>query len=188
MSYSSLENCTSVSYMVRKSAQVRDVLRLTKTGRRPDHCLYCGLAQVTASMLSVTVIDKTEYWFLDVVVEMEWPLWILTDPEMETHLNRRGHGLAYPDLVDILERMFQNGDLGARYPSDNTNNTTQFIPTRTEIEASLGREGVELWFALTEQGAVRWETISQPNWDRYLADSYWIDDTDVFRGEIISPD
>jgi hypothetical protein len=83
-------------------------------GFHPYRNIYLVLVQMTASRLSMTVIDKTEYWFLDILVEMQYPLRILTDPNLEAHLNRRGHGLAYPDLVDVLERMFQNGCAGRK--------------------------------------------------------------------------
>jgi hypothetical protein len=140
------------------------------------------------------LMDKAEYWLLSSVIEDRLPLRLLVSSDLELHLNRRGHGLPYLDLINTLHRLFERGDLIAhymsRYPGELLDSDERpvfeqvgdyFTPSRQEIEAGV-RGAAPIYYGLTRQGGSRWEGISNPNWNRYLDDSYYFPQ----RAEIIS--
>ena len=134
-------------------------------------------------------VGQREYWFLDSVVEFELPLGLLTSPVLEETLNRKGPGLDYAGIVETLLYLFEAGYLFAQRMSnflsrqrtirDSTTGAPiprrplgkPFTPTREELEASL-RHKAPMDYGLTAQGGAKWETMSQPNWERYTEFSY----------------
>ena len=60
-------------------------------------------------------MDRGEYWLLEAVVESWLPLDVLESPELEMCLNKTGHGLTHTELVDTLDRLFQDGYLQGQH-------------------------------------------------------------------------
>src|SRR6476620_353544 len=102
------------------------------------------------------MMEKGEYWILDLVVTQRESLDILTHPELKIVTNRHHHGLAIDELVETLYILFQRSDLttwiGER----------EYKLSRQEIKAGLEKEAL-IWFGLTPQGGERWEQYSNPN-------------------------
>jgi hypothetical protein len=127
-------------------------------------------------------MEKSEFWLLDVVVRMWYPLYLLMDEEVALVFNRPGHGLSHDQLVDTLHRLFQRGDLIAadtveREPSH------EFVPAREQIEAALVDE-MRVYYGLTVQGGARWENYAKPNWRWYVNASYGTDENGKRIAEI----
>jgi hypothetical protein len=128
-------------------------------------------------------MDKREYWFLDSVIEARCPLVWLVSNDLEETLNKRHHGLKRHELVSVLNRLFQRGDLLAKRKEGSISNGF-FVPAQIEIEEALdGR--LNCFYGLTSQGGARWEEVSQPHWERYISD--WVY-AEPQEGEIIGSD
>ena len=113
-------------------------------------------------------MDKDEYWLLDSVVETRDSLKILVSEDIEVAFNKQGHGLNRDELISVLDRLFQRGDLFAERKEKSVSKGF-FIPTQTEIEEAFdGR--LRCFYGLTSQGGARWEEVSQPHWERYIVD------------------
>lgn len=123
-------------------------------------------------------MNRSEYWLLDSVVEAWYPLvWLVSD-DVEGSFNKRHHRLERGELVTVLNRLFQRGDLLAKQ------NESEFVPASSDIEEALdGR--LDCLYGLTSQGGVRWEEVSHPQWERYIA--AWVY-ADPQEGEIVGSD
>lgn len=103
-----------------------------------------------------------EFWFLDLVVTLQWPLRVLEADNLAEKINADGHGLPHNRLVEVLLHLFQDGHLVAHdYEGDD------FTPGKAAIEQGL-KGYRELFFGLTAQGGARWEALARPDWSRYL--------------------
>lgn len=123
-------------------------------------------------------MDEGEHWLLDSVVEAWYPMSLLVSDKLELAFNRRHHGLSRGELIDTLERLFERGDLLAQRGEE------RFTPTRTEIEAALAGR-LDLFYGLTPRGGARWESVSRPEWQRYLRASVFAEGQE---GEIAGSD
>jgi len=123
-------------------------------------------------------MNRSEYWLLDSVVEAWYPLvWLVSD-DVEGSFNKRHHGLERGELVTVLNRLFQRGDLLAKQ------NESEFVPASSDIEEALdGR--LDCLYGLTSQGGIRWEEVSHPQWERYIAACVYADPQE---GEIVGSD
>lgn len=123
-------------------------------------------------------MDNGEYWLLDSVVEAWCPLVWLVSEDIEGAFNKRNHGLKRGELVTVLDRLFQRGDLLAKQIE------SEFVPAQADIEEALdGRR--DCLYGLTSQGGVRWEEVSHPQWERYITACVYADPQD---GEIVGSD
>lgn len=128
-------------------------------------------------------MDKNEYWLLDSVVEGWYSLRWLVAEDISGAFNKPSHGLNRDELVSVLDRLFQCGDLLAER-MEKTVPKGFFIPTQTEIEEAFdGR--LTCFYGLTSQGGARWEEVSRPQWERYL--SAWAS-LDPPEAEIVGSD
>ncbi len=81
---------------------------------------------------------RGEYWLLETVVEGGRPFVYIHAPEFNQALNKTGHGLDRASLVDTLERLFQNGLIGAaRLSAGGCAGPFQRRLSRAAIEAAL---------------------------------------------------
>ena len=56
--------------------------------------------------------DLASYWLLDAAALGRPPLqWLAAENLCEVFNTRRGHDLLLPALIDMLERLFQTGDV-----------------------------------------------------------------------------
>jgi hypothetical protein len=123
-------------------------------------------------------MHKNEYWFLNAVVRDALPLRILESENLEVIINGNGHGLGHSALISVLQHLFQSGLLSAM-----ETHRAGFTPTSSDIEAGL--KGVRnIYFYLTAQGGALWESLSQPNWDRFIEGSTCFEPEEV---EVICP-
>jgi len=113
-------------------------------------------------------MNKTEYWFLNLVVEGQHRLKILNHPEIELATNRRTHGLPFEELAETIYRLCQQGDITTGI------NEREVQLSLAGIEAGLSGQ-VSVWYGLTAQGGAKWEEYSNPNRDRYVDAWFAID-------------
>lgn len=113
-------------------------------------------------------MDEAEYWILDSVVEGRYRLSWLVAPNIGELYNRHGHGLTYSELLELLGRLFAEGDLLAWPPDDSPPGCPGFRPTRDELERALTKQTM-LYYGLTPKGGARWEACSAADWNRYVA-------------------
>lgn len=127
-------------------------------------------------------INRAEYWVMDAVLESSLFLSAVVVENIEETFNREGHGLNYSQLVDTLYCLFQRGNLIAYYHQNIQNyylNRNTFIPNKTEIIAGLkGNLVANICYKLTAQGGAKWESVSNPNWNRYYTPIYSERETD----------
>jgi hypothetical protein len=133
--------------------------------------------------------DLASYWLLDAAALGRPPLqWLTAENLCEVFNTRRGHDLLLPALIDMLERLFQTGDVIAERMEKNEL-LGEFVPTRPDIMAGLTGQ-VCLFYGLTAQGGTRWEAFARPEWSRYIDVGYWTDATrgEIAVGEIVAQD
>jgi len=103
-------------------------------------------------------------------------------------LNRPHHNLSTSELLVVLVRMFERGDLFLQYTNRHEQRYEMQVPSRSEIEAALctnhdewidGSERV--FYGVTGQGGALWETLSHPRWDHFYDEAYGID---PYEGEM----
>ncbi len=79
-------------------------------------------------------LTRGEYWLLESVVRGGMAIGWLDWPGLEECLNKPGHGLDRPTLVETLWRLFSDGLISASR-QDSSGEVSQ--PDREAIEASL---------------------------------------------------
>ncbi len=122
-------------------------------------------------------MNKFEYWFLDSAIkDIIGFSWIVPNEKNCLAVNRLALDLSVTEIADILDRLFQRGDLVATTPSDLENYVTNrsFTPSYEQIKAALN-EQYPLFYFLTTQGGERWETYSKPDWSKYFFGSMDLD-------------
>jgi hypothetical protein len=137
-------------------------------------------------------MNHAEYWFLDAAIRLKIPFNWLSASNVDEMLNRPHHHLSAPELLVILQRMFERGDLFLEYSDRYQQHYRTQAPSRSEIESTLYLTHDE-WMTRPEQafygvtilGGTKWETLSHPQWDRFYDEGYGID---PYEGEITAPD
>jgi hypothetical protein len=119
-------------------------------------------------------VTDVERWFLEVVVELKYPVASLASPNLGLILNRAPHRLGLEDLVDVLGSLharelifFERGGTGERTPldSDGIVAALRHAHDHRHIERSV-------YFGMTELGGVCWENVARPDWSRFVDESY----------------
>jgi hypothetical protein len=115
-------------------------------------------------------LTSGEAWILEACALRGLPVIGLTynPKEMYDWLLRRHHGLNNHELRDTLASLCQRGYL----EFSNFNDEAGFCPTLAEIEDSLQHWQAQIYCQVTPTGGELWETLAQPNWQRYFNDSY----------------
>lgn len=127
--------------------------------------------------------NQSTYWLLDVVVEHRVSLDSLVSDGDPNYFNRRfrrsPHGLTPDALYELLVLLFEQGllltwpittaPLGRGEPG--------FSPSRAQIAEALQPQPItrfasassqRLLYGLSAAGGVFWESLSRPDWDRYV--------------------
>ena len=84
--------------------------------------------------------DKSENWLLQSVIYWTSPIGILgaSEESVWDWFGYPGLDLGKEELIDILHRLFQRGDLIAfKTDSDPLNERPKFVPTRKDIEEGI---------------------------------------------------
>lgn len=122
-----------------------------------------------------------EYWMLESAVEMSLPMNCLASSDLELMLNKTGHKLDNPAIVNTLVRLFTNGLIKA-WQRGKPNNV--LLLTRDEIEAALREEKPSTYYSLTAKGGAQWEHFAHPRWDRFMDHGYEILSETRRKGEL----
>jgi hypothetical protein len=137
-------------------------------------------------------MDRIDYWFLDSAIEEIVGFgWIIPDEKYgNLAINRTPLSLGIDEIADVLHRLFQEEILLAINPTDlhkiNTQiecdsilSTKGFAPLHKEIKAALKQEESLAYF-LTKKGGELWESVSHPQWDKYIS---WLmgDENQILR-------
>ena len=123
---------------------------------------------------------RGEYWLLENVVENECAIGALIDSELELHLNKKGHGLTRPSLVETLHRLLASGLIYAK------SEATGFISTHEQIKRALDEMKSKdidsvgnqefTFYGLTQEGGAQWEAFAAPDWHRYIKEDFQVPD------------
>jgi hypothetical protein len=114
---------------------------------------------------------RGEYWLLETVAEFGIPICWLVYEDIEEALNKQGHGMERPLLVDTMQWLFSEGLIVAHkfgQPNDCFNLTTE------QIDSALNekRNMKEHYYCLTTKGSELWEAFASPRWDNYITECY----------------
>ena len=133
-------------------------------------------------------MNKIEYWFLDAAIRLKIPFHWLSASNVDEILNRPHHHLSISELLVVLERMFERGDLFLEYRDRGSQGYTTQEPSPSEIEAALNLthkewidQSQDVLYGVTDRGGTLWETLSRPQWDRFFDEGYGID---PYEGEM----
>lgn len=95
-----------------------------------------------------------------------------SDDDIVGWLGYSGPELTRPEMVNVLEHLFDKGDLIAtRTDRNRDQHLGQFMPTRDDIEAGILQKQY-FDYGLTAQGGNRWEIITHVDWSMYLAEGF----------------
>lgn len=160
----------------------------TRAGRRhlsdviAIYCHQCIISIIKHAM------DKIEYWFLDAAIRLKIPFNWLSASNVDEMLNRPHHNLSASELLVVLERMFERGDLFLEYMNRYEQRHRTQVPSRSEIEATLSMSHDEwtdqsehVFYGVTGRGGAPWETLSHPQWDHFHDEGYRIK---PYEGEV----
>jgi hypothetical protein len=115
-------------------------------------------------------LNRNEYWLLDLVHHGSFPLYRLTDPDLELIANRDGHGLSHSKLLETLHKLFQEDSLiCVRFPDDET--LIEVVPTYQDVDNALKAQD-DIQYRLTIKGGSQWEILSNPDWKWFVNDSF----------------
>jgi hypothetical protein len=119
-------------------------------------------------------VTDVERWFLEVVVDLKYPVACLASPNLRLILNRAPHGLGLHDLVDVLGSLhgrelifFEGGGTAERTPldSDGIVAALSHVHDHRYIQRSV-------YFGMTALGGDCWENVARPDWSRFVDESY----------------
>ena len=122
-------------------------------------------------------MDSEQYCILEQVLQDAYPLQAFLEASQNCGfcLAKRGKPfLKKRKFIEVAHRMFQQGDLIAIDDDDYTLNdpdrfaASHFVPSRSQIEATMHREGPSIYFHASIQGATKWKQIAQPKWNQYI--------------------
>jgi hypothetical protein len=133
-------------------------------------------------------MNKAECWFLDTAIRLKIPVNWISATNVDEILNRPHHNLSTPELLVILERMVERGDLFVEYANRDEQRYRTQVPSRGEIESELCRThddwmawSEQVFYGVTTTGGANWEALSHPQWDRFYDEAYVIE---PYEGEI----
>jgi hypothetical protein len=133
-------------------------------------------------------MNKIEYWFLDTAIRLKIPFHWLSASNVDEMLNRPHHNLSRSELLVVLERMFERGDLFLEYMNRSEQRHRTRVPSRSEIEAALYMthdkwtdQSERVFYGVTGRGGALWETLSHPQWDHFYDEGYGIN---PYEGEM----
>ena len=135
-------------------------------------------------------MNKLDYWFLDVALEMPIGInSIVPDRQGFLDVNRKPLNISLMEMAEILDNLFKQEYLGASKPygipgGSSPGKIVNFIPSKEEVLQGLqmrmtpeiiedGDEVIEIYdnlfnFFLTLEGGLLWESVSNPQWDKFF--------------------
>ncbi|MCK5217921.1 hypothetical protein KAR10_00255 [bacterium] len=128
---------------------------------------------------------RGEYWLLEAVSELALPICRLNWENIEEALNKTGHNMSRPLLVETMQKLFSEGLIVARR-FDHWNDC--FVFTAEQIETALDerQDKKEHYYCLTTKGGEHWEAFAFPEWNYYIDVGYELsEDDDLWIGELI---
>jgi hypothetical protein len=116
-------------------------------------------------------LTRGEYWLLESVVEAGIPLCWLAWDSLDEAINKQGHGLARPILLQTLDGLFQAGLLEAFHNLDETPRRLTIEQLDAALDENQTAEQGFFFYLLTERGGAVWEAFAQPRWEQFLQHS-----------------
>lgn len=113
-------------------------------------------------------MDRETYWLLDTVVEHPYSVsWLAITPQsdLERAFNRDHHNMSLEQLIDRLQHLTGTGLL--RLYDDRDEQRTPVLATHAMRTAIIANTP-PLIYALTQRGGQIWESVSSPQWHRYI--------------------
>lgn len=127
---------------------------------------------------------RGEYWLLETVAEFGIPICWLAYEDIEEALNKPGHGMERPLLVETMQKLFSEGLIVA-HKFGQLNDC--FNLTTKQIDSALNekRNRKEHYYRLTTKGGEFWEAFASPNWQYFISGGYELpDDSDLWLGDL----
>jgi hypothetical protein len=140
------------------------------------------------------MIDKLDYWFLDIALERFVGINdVVPDRQGFLSINRRPLNINLITMAGILDKLFKQEYLIAFKPygttgGSNSTNPAKFIPNKDEIlqglqigstpeiieysDGTVEKYGNPFNFQLTPKGGAIWESVSYPQWELYFDSRY----------------
>jgi hypothetical protein len=124
-----------------------------------------------------TNLTPIERWFLEVVVELKYPVACLASPRLDLILNRPAHALAVDQVLDVLVQLQARGLL-CFFERDDARETA--LERGAILEALRGQHDVRrvdrpVYFGMTSLGGAEWERVARPEWALYVDEGYRTD-------------
>jgi hypothetical protein len=129
-------------------------------------------------------LTRAEYWLLELVVELRYPLTCLREPGVAEHTNRSGHGLDASELAQMMTTFLGAGLIELKRGIDDSAESVleRFDavamaelrgespgPGPTAREQVAGRT----YYGLTPDGGAVWERFASPRWNLFVAGDKW---------------
>ena len=140
---------------------------------------------------------------METVVEHEFEVCALIDSNLESFLDKKGHGLTRASLVETFYQLLSSGLIYAKSEMNGSISTKErielaleervpwdthhvFISTDGDIEIAPDEskpprtEPVDVRkitsYGLTQEGGAQWEAFAAPDWEKYIAESFQPDE------------
>jgi hypothetical protein len=128
---------------------------------------------------------RGEYWLLTTVAELAVPICWLDWDDIEEVLNKPGHGMDRPLLINTMETLFSGGLIIA-HRFDHWDDCLVLSYEQIDTVLDERQNKKEHYYRLTEKGGKYWETFASPNWNYYIDAGYELpDDNAIWHGELI---
>jgi hypothetical protein len=130
-------------------------------------------------------LNRQLYWLLDSCISTgPTPVGFLSASNVEEIFNApRSHGLEHTALIDALLSLFTADYMRAKWFHGDLSEA--FLPTYEQLNADLLRPSVRdrikdaIFYFVSPTGGKLWEAYSNPDWDRYVYDSYGKDEYEL---------
>ena len=109
-------------------------------------------------------LSRCEYWLLENAVEHPIPTPWLTADNLETCLNKKGHGVSNEEVTRSVTELVTQGLIEIIPPAVDSASRTLALPEDSALHELLQREQ----YQLTPEGGAAWERFARPDWNMYV--------------------
>ena len=118
-------------------------------------------------------LSRGEYWILESVTALKYPLHILFGPNLEQWMNKRGHGLPKDEIIDTLLSMLDEDMIILKRRGEVVNFSSKDDMLHY-LDATYDMSNYADWvyYELSSKGGAVWEQFASPEWDRFIHSDY----------------